>query len=115
MTKALKIAIIVVGLGAGLGLIGWRFLSGGDDTGLANRVAVVDVLSGDAMWVKMDDPRMITVPGKGEAGELSLYPIEKIDGRWVIVERYREGLLEQFDDASRLSVDVSTFESPDAP
>jgi hypothetical protein len=115
MPKALKIAIIVVGLTAGLGLIGWRLLSGGDDTGLANRVAVVDVLSGEAMWVKLDDPRMITVPGKGEAGELSLYPIERVDGRWVIVERYRDGLLEQFEDASRLSIDVSTFESPEAP
>ncbi len=115
MPKALKIAFLVVGLTAGLGLIAWRIFGGGDDTGLANRVAVVDVLNGDAMWVKMDDPRMLTVPGKGDAGELSLYPIEKVDGRWVIIERFRDGLLAQFEDPSRLAVDVSTFESPEAP
>lgn len=115
MPKALKIAIIVVGLTAGLGLIGWRLFGGDDGTGLADRVAVVDVLTGDAMWVKLDDKRMITVPGKGEAGELSLYPIERVGSQWFIVERYREGLVRQFTDPSRLMVDISSFESPEAP
>ena len=113
MPKAAKIAVIVVGLTVGLGLIAWRVFGGGDGTGAADRVAVVDVLTGDARWIKLDDPRLRTIPGKGEAGEYSLYPIERVDGRWVIGARYRAGLSE-FDPAE-LKIDMSTFESPEAP
>jgi hypothetical protein len=115
MPKAAKIAIIVVGLAVGIGLIAWRLIGTDDGTGMANRVAVVDVLTGDAMWIKMGDGRLRMVPGKGEAGEYSLYPIEKIDGQWVIGERYRDGLLSEFSDDPRLKIDVSTFASPEQP
>ncbi len=115
MPKAAKIAVIVVGLVVGIGLIAWRLMGSDDGTGMASRIAVVDVLTGDAMWIKTGDPRLRMVPGKGEAGEYSLFPIEKRDGGWVIGERYRAGLLDEFSDDSRLKIDVSTFASPEAP
>jgi hypothetical protein len=114
MPKAAKIAIIVVGLVVGLGMIGWRFLSAEDAPG-PSRLQLVDVLSGEAMTLRTGNSRIAQLPGTGKSGEKSLYPIVLQGDRWVIAPLYRDVLIQRFGDDDRVAIDLETFTVPNAP
>lgn len=114
MPKQAKIALIVVGLLLGLSGIAW-FAFSGEGNPVADRIAVVDVTTGEAMNLRRNDERLRVMPGVNNAGERALYPLENEGGRWIINPRYQDLLVERFGKDERLKIDLNTFASPSAP
>lgn len=111
MPKAAKIAVIVVGLVVGVGALIW-YVASRDASPLADRIRVVDVLTGEVMTLSREDERLRLMPGIAADGERSLYPLSQDGGVWVINPRYQDLLIEKYGSDERLKIDTATFASP---
>jgi hypothetical protein len=111
MPKAAKIALMVVCLVVGLGALVW-YVSNRNANPVADRIRVVNVLTGEVMNLPREDERLRVMPGITAEGERLLYPLAQENGKWVINPRYQDLLIEKFGGDERLIIDTTTFASP---
>jgi hypothetical protein len=88
--KPWQLAVIVIGLLVGGGLIAWQGLTS-NEVKLAESVVVVDVLTGELFEVPLPEGQAISFPLKNpNSGKAALIPAAQVDGKWFVRTRFRE-------------------------
>ena len=103
--KPWQIAIIIIGLVGGLGLLGWNIF-GGERIHKADSVVMVDVNTGELFEFSVKGRKGVMVPAKHpETGERTLLPVVKSeDGKWVVSSNHMFEL-NRYESEERSSID----------
>jgi hypothetical protein len=116
--KPWQLAVIVIGLLVGGGLITWQGFSPGA-VKLADSIMLVDVTTGEIFEAPLPSDRTVGFPAKSPTtGKETLLPATQIEGKWFVGSRYREFVKDIVQSAGATSAaDASTFEvkSPTGP
>ncbi len=99
----------VVALGVGL------FLSTRNEVKLADRVVLVDVITGDRYSFDIGGKKMVAYPEKNpDTGKRTLIGVEEMDGKTFVRDRQRgivREIMQEYDlSPTDLAVDLTTFE-----
>lgn len=112
--KPWQLAVIVIGLVCGLGLVGWQIF-GGEKIHTPDRLMLMDVTTGQRYIADVSGHRAIFIPEKNpETSEYTLLPIVKgDDGKWrtrhlEVVKSYAPEALQAFDDIAQGIVSPSS-------
>lgn len=86
-------------------------LRNSDDLGLANKISMVDVLTGDRFIVKVPKSGSMGIPGTNPVTkESTLVPYWKDEesGQWKVIDRYAASVVKKVKGA-KIAVDPSTW------
>ncbi len=107
--KPWQLAVIVIGLLVGGGLIAWQTVSS-DEVELADTIIVVDAVSGEIFRSPLPSGRSFSFPMVNPAtGKETILPVAEIEGKWFVSANFR-GLLKGIEGASKGPIDSKTFE-----
>jgi len=83
--KPWQLAVIIIGLVGGLGLLGWQIF-GGEKLHTGNEIVLMDVMTGDRFVADVSGSKTVILPEKHpETGAYTLLPITEDDaGRWYV-------------------------------
>ncbi len=116
--KPWQLAVIVIGLLVGGGLIAWQGLTS-KEVSLADSIMLVDVTTGEIFQAPLPTGRTVGFPAKNpKTGKETLLPATQVDGKWFVGSRYREFVKDIVQGAGASSAaDPSSFEvkSPSGP
>jgi len=88
--KPWQLAVIVIGLLVGGGLIAWQGFAS-DEVRLADSILLVDVTTGEIFEAPLPRGRTVGFPAKNpKTGKETLLPASQLDGKWFVGSRYRE-------------------------
>jgi len=104
--KPWQLAIIIIGLVGGIGLVGWN-LFGGEKIQQADSVVMVDVNSGELFQFSVKGSKSVLIPARHpDTGERTLLPVDKgEDGGWVVAARYMH-VMSRYKPEERTSIDA---------
>jgi hypothetical protein len=116
--KPWQLAIILIGLVVGGGLITWQTASS-DQVKLADAILLVDVTTGEIIDAPFPSGRPVMFPGKNpKSGKATLLPATQEEGKWFVGSRYRSAVKEVVEAAGGTSaIDPKSFEvkTPSGP
>lgn len=117
--KPWQLAVIVIGLLVGGGLITWQVASS-NELRLTDSILLVDVTTGEIFETPLPDGRAVIFPAKNpKTSKLTLLPVAQIDGKWSVRPRYRDAIANVVKSAGsgEGAVDANTLEvkSPSGP
>lgn len=109
--KPLKIALLVIGP---LALIVGLYLAfAGRGSGMASRVTLLDVTTGQTRSVASSSIKFLPAPN--DAGVMALFPVIRNQaGQWEIPDRYRESVRE-LAKSNQIQIDPETLTLANAP
>jgi hypothetical protein len=104
--KPWQLAIIIIGLVGGIGLVGWNLFSG-QRIQQADSVVMVDVNTGALFEFSVKGSKSVLIPAKNpETGERTLLPVDKAEGGgWMIAARYMHAM-SRYKPEERTSIDA---------
>lgn len=92
--KPWQIAVVIIGLLGGTGLLAWNFL-GSSSKKTADSMSFIDVVDGTLFKADLRAKKGMIVPAKNpDTGEYTLVPVEKSGSDWVVPDYFRRVLKE---------------------
>ncbi len=113
--KPWQLAVIVIGLLVGGGLIAWQGFAS-EEVKLADSIMLVDVTTGEIFEAPLPTNKTVGFPARNpKTGKETLLPASTSDGKWFVGSRYREFVKEIAKSAGvPAAPDAATFEVKNA-